>query len=423
MRTAIVVLGDVARSPRMQYHALALASRGNLVDVVGYVETPLPAVLAANPGITVHALSGRSQPGQRGARWWLSAATRGLGLTGDLAAILLRRVPRPDVVLVQNPPGIPTLGLAWMAARARGARLVIDWHNPTSAMLAIRLGQRHWAVRAASAYEGACGRLADGNLFVSSAMKEALERRWSLTGVVVRDQPATRFRVLAPAERAAARARVCARLSLPWAPDAFDLVVTATSWTDDEDFALLLDAVDQCDASRAAEAFSQERRPLLIVMTGRGPRRLAVEQELARRRAGGVHVRTAWFEDEEYPRVVGASDAGLSLHRSASGLDLPMKVLDYLGAGVPVCALDYGACLGELVQAGENGFLFSDGRQLADLLVRLFVDAEGVRERLRVEQSVRGARRESWEEAWGRSAGPLLEAPRHRKHGWNRAGH
>jgi beta-1,4-mannosyltransferase len=408
----------------MQYHALALASRGSLVDVVGYVETPLPAVLAANPGITVHALSGRSQPGHRGVRWWLSAATRGLGLTGELAAILLRRVPRPDVVLVQNPPGIPTLGLAWMAARARGARLVIDWHNLTGAMLALRLGHRHWAVRAAFAYEAFCGRLADGNLFVSSAMKEALARRWSLGGVVVHDQPAMRFRVLAPAERAAERARVCARLSLPWAPDAFDLVVTATSWTDDEDFALLLDAVERCESTRAARSASQEQRPLLIVLTGSGPRRVAVEQALAGRRSGWVHLRTAWFEEEEYPRVVGASDAGLSLHRSASGLDLPMKVLDYLGAGVPVCALDYGACLGELVRAGENGFLFSDSRQLADLLVRLFVDVEGVRERLRVEQHVREARRESWEEAWGKSAGPLLlEVPRRREPGWNRAGH
>lgn len=33
----VVVLGDVGRSPRMQYHAVSLASKGARVDVVGFV--------------------------------------------------------------------------------------------------------------------------------------------------------------------------------------------------------------------------------------------------------------------------------------------------------------------------------------------------------------------------------------------------
>lgn len=32
----VVVVGDVGRSPRMQYHALSLAKEGFDVDVVGY---------------------------------------------------------------------------------------------------------------------------------------------------------------------------------------------------------------------------------------------------------------------------------------------------------------------------------------------------------------------------------------------------
>ena len=36
-RVCVVVLGDVARSPRMCYHAESLAARGHAVDVVGYV--------------------------------------------------------------------------------------------------------------------------------------------------------------------------------------------------------------------------------------------------------------------------------------------------------------------------------------------------------------------------------------------------
>jgi hypothetical protein len=39
MRVAVVVLGDVGLSPRMQYHSLSLATEGNEVDVVGFAGT------------------------------------------------------------------------------------------------------------------------------------------------------------------------------------------------------------------------------------------------------------------------------------------------------------------------------------------------------------------------------------------------
>ena len=32
----VVVLGDVGRSPRMQYHALSIAKHGGRVDLIGY---------------------------------------------------------------------------------------------------------------------------------------------------------------------------------------------------------------------------------------------------------------------------------------------------------------------------------------------------------------------------------------------------
>jgi len=35
-RVVVLVLGDIGRSPRMQYHALSIARRGGLVDLVGY---------------------------------------------------------------------------------------------------------------------------------------------------------------------------------------------------------------------------------------------------------------------------------------------------------------------------------------------------------------------------------------------------
>ena len=35
-RACIIVIGDIGRSPRMQYHALSLAKTGFDVDIVGY---------------------------------------------------------------------------------------------------------------------------------------------------------------------------------------------------------------------------------------------------------------------------------------------------------------------------------------------------------------------------------------------------
>lgn len=36
-RIQVLVLGDIGRSPRMQYHALSIAKKGGFVDLVGYL--------------------------------------------------------------------------------------------------------------------------------------------------------------------------------------------------------------------------------------------------------------------------------------------------------------------------------------------------------------------------------------------------
>ena len=60
----------------------------------------------------------------------------------------LMRIPEPDLILVQNPPAVPALSIAWLAARIRRARFVIDWHNLSHTIVAVKVGDDHRAVKA-----------------------------------------------------------------------------------------------------------------------------------------------------------------------------------------------------------------------------------------------------------------------------------
>jgi beta-1,4-mannosyltransferase len=147
----------------------------------------------------------------------------------------------------------------------------------------------------------------------------------------------------------------------------------------------------------------------VILVTGDGARRAEFERRFAGLVARRIHLRARWLEPEDYPRVVGSADLGLCLHRSSSGLDIPMKVADLFGAGVPVCALDYGACLAERVRHADNGLLFSTARQLADILFDLFEGYPADQAMLdRLRQGARRSSQLTWEEGWAKEAKPVL---------------
>ena len=389
----------------MQYHALALGARGVDVDAIGYAGIGKPV---AHPRITYHLLRPpmlRTRSALRGPAFVPAAAMDTVVSAARLLRTLLCRVGRPDLILVQNPPALPTLPVALLAARVHGARLVIDWHNLGYTMSALRLRSRRGAVRLLRWFEEGLGRRADAHLAVSSALRANLVETAQLGEVAVfYDRPAAGFAPLDEPERAVVRGDLYATLGVPGAAGDVALVVSPTSWTADEDFDLLIEAL--LLGTRSIRA------PVLVLVTGDGPRRATFEAQISRLALGDVHFRTAWLPVTEYRRILGAADLGLCLHRSSSGLDLPMKISDMIGAGLPVLALDYGACLKERLPPDGSYVLFRDARGLAADLGRLL---EGFPLPTPLFASLRDAARTSrgptWEDAWTTEAWPVLRGP------------
>jgi beta-1,4-mannosyltransferase len=423
IQVTIVVLGDVGRSPRMQYHALALASSLAEVNLIGYAGSVPHRAVREHAHITCHFLPPPWLPRQQRLPRLLFlgyALLQVLSQCYRLLWVLLFVVPRPDFVLIQNPPAIPTLFVALLAARMRAAKLVIDWHNFAYTMLALKVGQHHPAVRLARWYEHVMGRRADAHFCVSRAMQAELRKNWGLWDVsVLYDRPAAVFAPTPlPVQRDLFR-RLPGDASFPlvgYRPDASDrpaLVVSSTSWTADEDFSILLDAVCHCEAliRRRAEELPDRPFPhVYILITGKGPLRESYEERIARLALCKIHLRTLWLSAEDYPLLLGAADLGLCLHKSSSGLDLPMKVADMFGSGLPVCALDYGPCLAELVRHGENGLVFSTSEQLATQLYDLFLSFPSDTPLLdHLQRNAVASGRRRWLEGWKMEAQPVFQ--------------
>ena len=158
-------------------------------------------------------------------------------------------------------------------------------------------------------------------------------------------------------------------------PDRPALLLSSTSWTADEDFSLLITALDKY---QEAIKSGVKLPKLLVVITGKGALRKPFEKTVAEREKSAwkdVCVRCHFLPAKDYPTLLGCADLGVSLHTSSSGRDLPMKVVDMFGCGVPVLAKGFG-CIDELVKHGENGLVFDTGEGLGKQMIVSLLDEE-----------------------------------------------
>jgi beta-1,4-mannosyltransferase len=407
-RATVLVLGDLGRSPRMLNHALALARDGAAVSLSGYQETPVDGAVLNDPRIRLFRIRSLRRAPEGAPRFWflMVTALRSACLLFESLWVLLVETPRADAILVQNPPTIPTLLAAWLAARMRGSLLIIDWHNFGYAMLTARLEPEHFVVQLAKVWERWLGRKADAHFCVSMAMRRILVDEFGLTApIVLYDKPRELPPVLSIPERFAAARKILARAGLTLPQDA-PLGICPTSWTADEDVDLLLEGLARWDSQAGASPVTQ----LMVLITGRGPLRTEVEQRLSEVSWRRVMLRTAFLDPADYRELLGAAHFGISLHRSSSGVDLPMKIMDLFGAGTPALVLDYGPCLMEQIQPGRTALTFRDSQEFArglDELLQGFPDSPQLLERM--QQEIEASVPETWGQAWLRDAAAVFQ--------------
>src|ERR1700761_3862019 len=110
----VVVLGDIGRSPRMQYHALSIASHGGRVDLIGYVDSEVHPDVQKSRLIRVVPIQSMPKQLQTSNKlaflfiaplkilWQIWFSYYALGYSTKASKWML----------VQNPPSIPTLAVA-----------------------------------------------------------------------------------------------------------------------------------------------------------------------------------------------------------------------------------------------------------------------------------------------------------------------
>lgn len=201
-------------------------------------------------------------------------------------------------------------------------------------------------VNFSSRWEGFFGVRADFSVCVSNAMRADLKERWKLTAVTLHDKPPSwNFVSLNLNQKHELLHRLfnsrtfegeynydCSPDETPFTvkkdgkvtakPDRPLLLMSSTSWTEDEDFGILLDALVGYgkQAELTVASANQCLLPkLFVVITGKGPQKLYYMDKIASQRLYNVEVVTAWLQAEDYPKLLSCADLGVSLHTSSSG--------------------------------------------------------------------------------------------------------
>lgn len=258
----VVVVGDIGRSPRMLYHSHSLLQQGYKINIVGYLETVPIEELTSNSNFNVVPLRA---PPDINLPSVLKYLFKCLWIAITLWWVLLKCIvfKKSDILLYQNPPAVPGLVVACLVCSLSRCKLILDWHNYTHSILALSLPKTHILVRISKQIEILFGRMSHANFCVTKAMQQDLKTNFKINAVVLYDRPFSKFKQISLKEKH----DLFIKLSdvypeLKEGPNSTvftqqnelgivehkkgrsALLVSSTSWTQDEDFGILLSALE-----------------------------------------------------------------------------------------------------------------------------------------------------------------------------------
>jgi beta-1,4-mannosyltransferase len=388
---AILVLGDLNRSPRMLNHCKAISQNMQEIDeinLIGFWGGDLRSDIALDRKIKVHYIPEKINNYLKKLPkilFLLSALIRITLQIFFLFYILLFKISRPEFLILQNPPGIPAMYICAVVCFLRRCKFIIDWHNYGYTILQVN-GRNKIISLVAKIYEKIYGKCSDLNFCVSEAMKQHLKREMGIEAINLPDRAIKGvFNRLCLRESHLLFKKYCILDDVLTVEDENKvigykrnrpiLMLSSTSWTPDEDFDLLLKSfkITEIKLLGKNNATPENLRKVLFVITGRGPMKEAFFKKVKESNLKLFDVQSLWLDSDDYPKLLGSAELGVCLHYSSSGFDLPMKVVDMFSAGLPVAAVYYDT-IKELVQDGQNGFLFKNEEALSEILIKVIMD-------------------------------------------------
>lgn len=211
-----------------------------------------------------------------------------------------------------------------------GIKLIIDWHNFGYSILALNLGNKSVIVKLNRVYEMLFGRYAHTHFTVTNGMKEELIHNWhikylksdltfqtndSLRGPikVLYDRAPDSFTRLSLTQChelfSSLQLQSCIKLNsvteivkdkIQYKKNRPAILVTSTSFTEDENLNILFDALLLYDDNNHTAL-----PHLLVYITGKGPMKSFYQEKLQLITFKRVRVEMIWLAIEDYPKLLG----------------------------------------------------------------------------------------------------------------------
>ena len=416
---AILVLGDIGRSPRMQRHAISCLDNLNenyIIYFVGFINSPLLSQFNDKKYKNRIIFYNIKSIKLTNVPFIIYAIVKIISESFHLFWILFLnpyKIVKLQTIILQNPPTIPIGIISRFVCWFRAATLIIDWHNFGFTILALKI--RNQTILNIYKYvEKMLFQLSDQNLTVTKTMKKFFIDKWNGNNNnihVLYDKPTdmyyqeltqhqqqhndgllynelAKYFNIKPNNNITNPSNEMKQLkgNNLW-------MISSTSWTKDEDLNMLLtDNILTTIDNKIQQTYGNNNDiSIYLFVTGKdegGLKEIFIKgYNDIKNGLKYIKVYPIWLNKyETYIHLLRYCDLGLCLHNSSSGLDLPMKVVDMFGVCIPVISINYDinkmnqlmswnndkTAINELIIHNENGLIFNDSNELSSQIFLCF---------------------------------------------------